>query len=268
MPRFLHPDAPALNSLNTAKKRVIKQQRDKYKDSQSFQQQALIRGEAEKIASALYDQFFSLLTNFATVLFEIENVSRVLERGDVRGNMLVERFIGSATASFKAVELISQFLERKLKYNINIFSPDQVASLFSVYQYIDSTIGEIDGIIEDLDGVQQRELTELMSGWEPVWSQLDKRLAPLFQNYKYGLDVDGAGFFDDASSSSGSTFSSDTLSSRSSGSSGSGRRRILKCGGTSPAGARVVGPFIGMSGKVAPRNTYDFHHPSLPRRFH
>jgi hypothetical protein len=168
----------------------------------------------------------------------------------VRGSVLVERFISSATASFKAVELISQFLERKLKYNLNIFSPDQVQSLFSVYQYIDSTIGEIDGIIEGLDGVQQRELTELMSGWEPLWSQLDKRLAPLFQNYKYVLDSEGADFFiPDASSVS----------------SGAGRRRILKCGGTSPAGARVAGPHIGMSGKVPPRNTFDLRY--LPRRF-
>jgi hypothetical protein len=69
MPRFLHPDASALNSLNTAKKRVIKRQKEKYKDSQSFQQQALLRGEAEKVATNFYDQFFALLTNFATILF-------------------------------------------------------------------------------------------------------------------------------------------------------------------------------------------------------
>jgi hypothetical protein len=256
MPRFLHPDAPALNSLNTAKKRVIKRQKDKYQDSQSFQKQSILRGEAEKVASALYDQFYSLLTNFATVLFEIENVVSVLERGEVRGSVLVERFISSATASFKGVELIREFLSRRLKYNLNIFSPDQIASLFSVYQYIDSTIQEIDGVIEGLPEPQQGELTSLMAGWEPTWTILDKELAPLFENYKYGLSADDAGYFIPDDSSVASSVS------------GAGRRRILKCGGTSPAGARVVGPFIGMSGKVAPRNTYDFHHPSLPRRFH
>lgn len=260
MPRFLDPSNPALDSLNIAKRRVIKNQRSKYKDSQSFQKQALLKGEADRVASVLYEQFIALLNNFASILFEIENVAKVLERGKVSGNMLVERFIGSATASFRIVEQLNQFLSKKLKYNLNIFNQPQIEDLFTTYQYIDSTLGEINGIVEnELDGVQQEEITELMNGWEPSWRVLDSQLAPLFQNYKYGLSAEDAGFFDDASSSSGSTFSSDSLSS------GSGRKR--KVGGTSPAGARVVGPFIGMSAKVAPRNTYDLSRPSLPRRF-
>jgi len=134
MPRFPNPDASALNLLNQAKKRVIKLQKKKYEDSQSFQKQTILRGEAEKVASALYDQFQALLTNFASVLFEIENVLKSITKTKVRGSVLVERFISSATASFKGVELIREFLTRRLKYNLNIFSPDQIQSLFSIYQ--------------------------------------------------------------------------------------------------------------------------------------
>lgn len=257
MPRFLDPSNPALNLLNQAKRRVIKRNKEKYQDSQSFQKQTILRGETEKIASALYDQFYSLLSNFSSVLFEIENVVKSVGKSRQSRATLVDRTISSATASFKIVDNIREFLDRKLKYNLNIFSPDQINSLFTAYNYIDTTIGEIDTGLEGLTEQQQSTLSDIIESWRNGWALIDEKLAPLFQNYKYGLSGEDAGFFiPDASSDASSV-------------SGAGRRRrILKCGGDSPAGARVAGPHIGMSGRVPPRNTYDFSHPSLPRRFH
>jgi hypothetical protein len=258
MPRFPNPDASALNLLNQAKKRVIKLQKKKYEDSQSFQKQTILRGEAEKVATALYDQFQALLTNFASVLFEIENVLKSITKTRQGKSVLVDRTISSATASFRGVEQIREFLERKLKYNLNIFSPDQIDSLFSTYNYIDTTIGEIIAGLERLTPDQQSTLSDIVDSWYASWKIIDDKLSPLFQNYKYGLSSEDAGFF----------IPSDASSEASSVSGAGRRRRILKCGGDSPAGARVAGPYIGMSGKVPPRNTYDFSHPSLPRRFH
>ena len=255
MPRFLHPDAPALNSYLSAKARVVKRNRKKYENWDSaYQKELASLGQAQQGASVIFDNLLTILTNLDAAALEIKSTLQLA--GTTGGRIgFADRYLASNSSMIKLVTSLQQQMQ-KLNYSFNIFSEPQIKDLLSKYTSVVNLIAESEQLIEiyrrrrnsEWIGQAWEQLTQ--NSWLQAWNDVSAKIDGGLKGYKYSLTA---------------TSSDEPILATS----GAGRRtrscRII--GGQGPAGREPFQftTFASNLGTYPPRNTQDLIH--LPRRF-
>lgn len=255
MPRFLHPDAPALNSYLSAKARVVKRNRKKYENWDSaYQKELASLGQAQQGASVIFDNLLNIFTTIETSAIEMKAVVQLASRQPRGGpSGFTDRFLSSNTSLVRAMSSLQQQMQ-KLNYSFNIFSEAHIADLrklfVSVTRLINDSVQIVSAQVGGLRNWLPDTWDELTPSWVRPWTDMAPLIADGLRKYKYSL----------TSTSSNEPILATT---------GAGRRtrscRII--GGQGPAGREPFQftTFASNLGTYPPRNTQDLLH--LPRRF-
>lgn len=196
MPLLRDPDG-VLNDLNRAKAKINKNNRRNVKGSET----AVISGSTKE-TTELFEALVKKLVDLRVAIYETSTTLDlvVLPEEGAKGRpakidrtTVADVFLKETSALIRQTTDIDQFTTRKLKNNLNQFSPDQFAEIDAVFSQVSDNwailqtgIGEAQQSDRAYLQLIGDKISELVDEWEPVFTNWLEKFDNLSKSYGKG----------------------------------------------------------------------------------
>jgi hypothetical protein len=200
MPLLRDPDG-VLNDLNRAKAKINKNNKRNVKGSET----AVISGSTKE-TTELFEALVKKLVDLRVAIYEVSTTLDLVvlpeegvkedkkkEKERIDRTTVADIFLKETSALIRQTTDLDQFTTRKLKNNLNQFSPDQFAEIDSVFSQISDNwavfqigIGEAQQSKKVYLQLIGDKISELVEEWEPVFVNWLEKFDNLSKAYGKG----------------------------------------------------------------------------------